>query len=591
MTTGTASSQGNKSGPSLRRNARRLLAEARPHWKLLAFTWVLMGVASLISPLRPWLIQEAFDRYVVQLHLPQLFRFSAGIFGLLMLETLVQFGLSFYSATLGQNIVHRLRTRLMSHLLGFRTRYFDNTPVGTLVTRVVNDLETISGVFSEGFIQVVGDLLKILTALALMLWIDPMLTLVTLIPLPLLLVATNFFKNGVNRAFQEVRNRVAELNTFVQEHVAGMAIVQAFGREKQEMEKFEKLNKAHAQAHIRSIWYYSIFFPVVEVVTALSIGLTVWWVGRQSLLNVSAEASPGRIIAFVLYVNMLYRPMRLLADRFNTLQMGVIAADRVFRLLDSQRHEEESGHRRPASLSGDIRFQNVWFAYHDEHWVLRDISFHIRPGETVAIVGPTGAGKSTLVNLLTRSYPWQKGQIFLDGFPLEEYHSGALRGHMALVPQDVFLFSGSILDNVRLFNPNISEAEIENAARQIGAHDFIKRLPGAYHFNVHERGVMLSAGQRQIISFIRAYVQKPQILILDEATSALDSESEELIRRATLKLTEGRTSIIIAHRLSTVRHAHRILLIHEGRIAESGSHEALLKSGGLYSRLVQLQLT
>lgn len=579
-----------KQGPSVRVTSRRLLREADPEKRLFLFTLALMVMASLLAPVRPWLIQEAFDHYVVYLDIPLLLQTSAVILALLLVETLVQFGVSYASATLGQSIVHRLRSRLFSHVLGFRLRFHDHTPVGTTVTRVVSDLETIASVFSEGFIQVAGDLLKIGAALALMLWIDPILTLVTLIPLPILIVATRFFKNGINKAFQEVRNRVAELNAFVQEHVAGMAIVQAFNREQQEMEKFDRLNKAHARAHIKSIWYYSVFFPVVEVVTALSIGLAVWWVGREALVSVGADASPGKIISFVLYVNMLYRPMRLLADRFNTLQMGVIAADRVFRLLDNEQQREPVGAFVPTQIQGDIRLENVWFAYTDEHWVLRDISLHIRPGETVAIVGPTGAGKSSLISLLTRSYAYQKGRIWLDGRPLEDYDPSALRRRMALVPQDVFLFSGSILDNIRLFNPAIPEEEVIEAARVIGAHEFIMRMPGGYHFNVRERGAMLSAGQRQIIAFIRAFVHKPDILILDEATSSLDVESENLIRRATEIITRGRTSLLIAHRLSTVRHAHRILLLHQGRIAEAGTHEELLQAGGLYQRLVRLQL-
>jgi len=578
-----------KENLSTLKTAGRLLKEAGPLKALFLQTVILIIVSSALSPIRPWLIQVTFDDYILTGNRQGILQMTVLIFILLIFESVVQFFQSYRSAILGQNIVFNIRNKLYKHVLKFKMQYFDNTPVGTVVTRVVNDLETIGGVFSEGFIQIIGDLLKIATALVLMFWIDPVLTLVSLIPLPILIIATNIFKNGVNKAFQEVRTRVAELNAFVQEHIAGMAIVQAFAREVQELDKFKKLNKAHEQAHIKSIWYYSIFFPVVEVVTAISIGLAVWWVGRESLITVHPELSGGKIISFVLYINMLFRPMRQLADRFNTIQMGIIASDRVLRLLDSERHRDVQGHLSPVSLKGEIIFDKVNFAYHDQHWILKNISFHVRPGEKVAIVGPSGSGKTTLINILTRFYPYQSGKILLDGNLLTDYDPEFLRKHIGVVLQDVFLFSGSILDNVRLFDPQISEDDVKAAAQEIGVLEFINRLPGGLHFNVRERGVMLSAGQRQIVSFVRAYVQKPEILILDEATSSLDNESENLIRHATEKITQGRTSVIIAHRLSTIRHADRILVINQGRLEESGSHEELMAKSGLYSKLIKIQ--
>jgi len=578
-----------KENLSTLKTAGRLLKEAGPLKALFLQTVILIIVSSALSPIRPWLIQVTFDDYILTGNRQGILQMTVLIFILLIFESVVQFFQSYRSAILGQNIVFNIRNKLYKHVLKFKMQYFDNTPVGTVVTRVVNDLETIGGVFSEGFIQIIGDLLKIATALVLMFWIDPVLTLVSLIPLPILIIATNIFKNGVNKAFQEVRTRVAELNAFVQEHIAGMAIVQAFAREVQELDKFKKLNKAHEQAHIKSIWYYSIFFPVVEVVTAISIGLAVWWVGRESLITVHPGLSGGKIISFVLYINMLFRPMRQLADRFNTIQMGIIASDRVLRLLDSERHRDVQGHLSPVSLKGEIIFDKVNFAYHDQHWILKNISFHVRPGEKVAIVGPSGSGKTTLINILTRFYPYQSGKILLDGNLLTDYDPEFLRKHIGVVLQDVFLFSGSILDNVRLFDPQISEDDVKAAAQEIGVLEFINRLPGGLHFNVRERGVMLSAGQRQIVSFVRAYVQKPEILILDEATSSLDNESENLIRHATEKITQGRTSVIIAHRLSTIRHADRILVINQGRLEESGSHEELMAKSGLYSKLIKIQ--
>lgn len=417
------------------------------------------------------------------------------------------------------------------------------------------------------------------------------MTLITLIPVPILIFATNVFKNGIKKSFTEVRNKVAELNAFVQEHIVGINIIQIFNKEDQEMKKFQDINHQHRAAHIKSIWYFSIFFPVVEVITAISIGLVVWY-GAGDMLDkiaVNQDASPGTIISFVLYIYILYRPMRQIADRFNTLQMGVVSAERVFAIFDQEHTLKNEGTKDAQGIKGKIDFNNVFFAYNDEDYVLKGISFHAQPGEKIALIGATGSGKTSIINLISRFYEYNSGEIKIDGTAIEDYELESLRKSVSVVLQDVFLFSDSILNNITLFDPNISEEEVIEASKLIGTHEFIMKLPGAYHFNVKERGGLLSAGQKQLISFLRAYVHKPKILILDEATSSVDTESEIMIQKATEIITEGRTSIIIAHRLSTIRHSNRILVLNHGEIIEEGTHDSLMALGGQYKKLIELQ--
>jgi ATP-binding cassette subfamily B protein len=466
-------------------------------------------------------------------------------------------------------------------------KYFDRNPIGMLITRVVSDIETIASVFTEGIVIVFGDLLQLSVVLFVMFYTDWQLSLICISTIPLLLIATNIFKNGIKSAFQDVRNQVARLNTFVQEHISGMSVIQVFSREEEELKKFKAINREHAAAHIRSVWHYSIFLPVVEILSAVSLGLLIW-LGADGVMD--GRFTVGNLIAFTMYVNMLFRPIRTLADRFNTLQMGMVSSERVFKLLDeTDALEPESGKIIPENLNGDIEFRNIWMAYKDDDWVLRDLSFSVKRGTTVAIVGATGSGKTTIINLVNRFYEYQKGEILLDGLPLYDYDISFLRSEIAVVLQDVFLFSDSIANNISLNNPEITQQMIEQAAHEVGADEFIRKLPGGYAFNVMERGSMLSAGQRQLIAFIRAYLYNPAILVLDEATSSVDAETEDLIRIATEKLTRNRTSIIIAHRLATVQKADQIIVMDKGQVLELGNHQELLAKNGKYRKLYELQ--
>ncbi len=565
---------------------RRIFRYAIPYRSIFVKSIILTVLLAALAPLRPWLIQYTVDSYILLNDFKGLVNMSFIMVGLLLIQTFVQYYHTFYTNVLGQSVIKDLRINVFNHISGLRLKYFDRTPIGQLITRTVSDLETIADIFSEGLIVIVGDILQVVAIIAVMLYTDWELTLVVLIPMPLLMAASYVFKEAIKSAFQEVRTQVANLNTFLQEHISGIRIIQYFARENQEMRKFKKINALHRDAHIRSNWYYSIFFPVVEIISALSIGLLVWYGSKSIIEN---DISPGVVVSFIMYINMLFRPIRELADKFNTLQMGMVGAERIFKVLDTDEKTENNGTLKPDVLRGDIEFKNVWFAYNDENWVLKDISFHVKPGETLALVGATGAGKSSVINILNRFYEINKGSVLVDGRDIREYDLNNLRSHIATVLQDVFLFSDTIGNNINLNNQEISREKLISAAQEVGAHEFIEKLPGGYDYDVMERGATLSAGQAQLISFIRALVYNPQILVLDEATASVDTETEELIRHAINKLMEGRTSIVIAHRLSTIQNANRIIVLDHGEIREMGTHQQLLKLDGYYKRLYNLQ--
>ncbi len=565
----------------------RVFSYAGPYRTQLYSTFVLTLVLAFLGPLRPLMIQYTLDAYVANFDLGGLKMMTWIMLGMLFLEGLLQFYYSWLTNFLGQAVIFDVRTKLFSHIAHLRLKYFDNTPIGTLVTRVISDIETLADVFSEGFLVIIGDILRLVVAMVVMLVVDWRLALISISTVPLLLLSTRWFKNAIKSSFQDVRNAVSSLNAFLQEHITGMSIIQIFNREKEELDAFMKINANHRDANNRSVWAYSVFLPVVEVLSAVSIGLVVWW-GSKNVLE--GSVTPGSIVAFIMYINMLFRPMRDLADKFNTLQMGVVSSERIFKVLDTQEVIQNKGNKGADQIEGGIAFQQVWFAYNREDWVLKGVDFSVGKGEKLAIVGATGAGKSSIINLLTRYYEYNKGEILVDDVNIRNYDLASLRQNIAAIPQDVFLFSGSIADNISLRNPDLSKKAMEEAAKAIGAHEFIEKLPGAYDFDVKERGNMLSVGQRQLIAFVRAYLYNPKILILDEATSSVDTESEWLIQTALEKLTQGRTSIIIAHRLATVQFADRILVMDKGEIVEQGSHAELMqKENGAYRRLFELQ--
>lgn len=565
---------------------RRVFRYAYPYRRMFIWSVLLTILLAILAPLRPWLIQYTLDQYILLGDSSGLMNMSLLMLGLLLLQTSVQYFHTFFTNVLGQSVIKDLRVSVFNHISSLKLKYFDRTPLGQLITRTVSDLETIADIFSEGLIVIIGDVLQVLAIIAVMLYTDWELTLVVLIPMPFLIVASYVFKEAIKSAFQDVRTQISNLNTFLQEHISGIRIIQYFAREDQEMRKFKEINAKHRDAHIRSNWYYSIFFPVVEIISAISIGLLVWY-GSKSII--SNQISPGVVVSFIMYINMLFRPIRELADKFNTLQMGMVGAERIFNVLDTNERTENKGTHQPVLVKGDIEFKNIWFAYDDENWVLKDVSFHVKPGETLALVGATGAGKSSTINILNRFYEVNKGAILLDGVDIRDYELNYLRSTIATVLQDVFLFSDSIANNINLNNQEISREAIIKAAKDVGAEEFINRLPGGLDYNVMERGATLSAGQAQLISFIRALVYNPQILVLDEATASVDTETEELIQNAITKLMEGRTSIVIAHRLSTIQNADRIIVLDQGEIKEMGSHQALLKLNGFYKRLYDLQ--
>ncbi|HWN88125.1 MAG TPA: ABC transporter ATP-binding protein [Chitinophagaceae bacterium] len=568
---------------------KRVMRFAAPYKKRFYWSIVLAIILAVFTPVRPILIQITVDKYI-----------SGGIWKWVLIITIIQIaflflesGLRFYfsyiTAWLGQNVVKDLRVKVYKKILSLNLSQFDKTPIGTLTTRTVDDIERINDVFADGFIPIVADLLSIICVLSYMFWADPKLTLIALIPFPILLLATYYFKESVNKSFHRVRNAVAQLNAFVQEHITGMQVVQAFAAEDREFEKFKNINKEHRNANVHAIWAYSIFFPIVEIVLATSIGLIVYETSQEAVIL--KQSQQGTLMAFILCLNLIFRPLRVIADKFNVLQMGMVASERVFKVLDNEDHLQPSpiDAYKPAHIKGKIGFENVVFGYNPGSPVLKNVSFAVNPGETVAIVGHTGSGKTTIISLLNRLYHIQSGEIKIDDVNIEKYDIERLRKSVGVVLQDVFLFSGSIIDNITLRNPDIPRENVIEAAKLIGMHDFIMMLPGNYDFNVMERGATLSLGQRQLLSFIRALLYNPSILILDEATSSVDTESEMMIQNAIDKLIAGRTSIVIAHRLSTIRKASKIIVLDKGEVKEIGTHEELISREGYYQKLYQLQ--
>ncbi len=567
---------------------KRLLAFTKPYRAVFYFVAFAAIIMSGLAVLRPYLLELAIDNSMVPKDGEGFMKYIILMIVVLMLEVIFQFAFIFYTNWLGQSVIRDMRQKLFRLMVSFKMKYFDKSAVGRLTTRAVNDVETISSIFSEGLFMIISDLLKMVVIAGFMVYQSWRLSLIVFIVLPFILYATRVFQKAMKAAFEDVRNQVANLNTFVQERITGMKIVQIFTREKKEYERFQEINKDHRKAWIRTVWYNSIFFPIAETTGAVATGLVVWYGG----LNVigGGVITLGIITAFIQYAEMLFRPLRQIADKFNTLQMGMVAANRVFGILDTKSHIADNGTVDYKSTAGEIEFKNVRFGYNEDEEVIKGISFKANPGETVAIVGATGAGKSTIINLLNRFYEINSGDILIDGIPLKDYKLASLRGQIAVVLQDVFLFADSILNNITLNNPNISEAEVIAAAKEIGVHKFIQSLPDGYHYNVKERGSMLSSGQRQLISFLRAYVSKPSILVLDEATSSVDSYSEELIQNATDKITKGRTSIVIAHRLATIKKADKIIVMDHGKIVEEGTHKELLKlENGFYRNLYEVQ--
>ena len=580
---------------------KRLISYARPYKKLFLLAVSCTFLLTILGPARPLIIGNMVSNHIAiednatqivkDQHASSLLFWTSIVIGMLVLEGILQFFGSYLSNLLAQSIIKDLRQKLVGHILSFRMRYFDKTPIGSLVTRVVSDLEAITEVFSAGLMDIAGDLLSLTVVLSLMFYTNWELSLMTLVPIPILLLATRIFARAMRKSFQLERNQVNKLNTFVQERITGMAIVQMFNREKQEYANFEEINKGHRQAHVNAVWANSIFFPVVEMLSSLSIALLLVWgavkVGGKTQSEI--KNMYGEIIAFTLWIHQLYRPIRQLADKFNILQRGTVRAERVFEILDLEDNIQDAGKKVNLNFNQAIKFDHVSFAYNEPNFVLKDINLNIEAGTTVAFVGATGAGKSTIVNLLGRFYEYQKGEIYIGDVNIKEIELSYLRRNIAIVLQDVFLFSDTIHNNITLGDESISREQVIQAAKEVGVHDFISRLPNGYDYEVGERGGVLSVGQRQLLAFIRAYVYNPSILILDEATSSIDNESEELIQNATERLTEGRTSIVIAHRLSTIQKADKIVVLDQGEIKEYGTHSELLQQDGFYKNLYDMQ--
>ncbi len=576
----------------------RVMHYVKPYNKTFVTAIFLTIFLAAVAIVQPILIQKTLDNYILKDDYDGLLVMVAILMAQLIVQTAAQYYQTYITNWLGESVIRDLRIDIFNHITSLRLKFFDRTPIGVLITRTVSDLETIADIFSEGLISIMGDMLLVVAIIATMLYMDWRLALVTLIPMPLFFVATYIFKEAIKSSFQEVRTQVAHLNTFLAEHISGISVIQYFAREDQEMRKFVSVNEKYRNANIRSNWYYSIFFPVVEILFAICMGLLVWY-GAQRILsdqqlvwlsNNHQPVTPGTIVAYIGMLNLMFRPIRQLADKFNTLQMGMVGADRIFKVLDTQEVAENNGTINTGRIQGDIKFEQVWFAYNEENWVLKDINFHVKPGETLALVGATGAGKSSTINILNRFYEIGKGRVMVDDTDIHDYDVNYLRAQIATVIQDVFLFTDTIANNISLNNQTITRDQVIAAAKDVGAHEFIQRLPGGYDYNVMERGSTLSAGQAQLISFIRALVYDPAILVLDEATSSVDTETEILIQNAINKLMQGRTAIVIAHRLSTIQNADRIIVLDHGEIKEMGTHQELLKiEHGYYRKLYDLQ--
>lgn len=567
---------------------KKLMRYVRPYRVTYYFVLLAAILLSGFSTLTPYLLKVTVDDYIRPKDYDGIVLFTGFMLGALLMEVLFQFLFVFFANWMGQQVIRDIRVSLYKKIIHFRMAYYDKSAVGRLVTRSVNDIETIASIFSQGLFMIIADILKMLLVIGIMIAINWQLSLIVFSILPIIMYATRLFQKSMKKAFEEVRLQVANLNSFVQERISGMKIVQLFHREQEEISSFMQINEKHKKAWLKTVWYNSIFFPVAEISSSVTIGLLVWYGGLRVVTD--GSISLGEIFLFIQMSQMLFRPLRQIADKFNSLQMGMVAAERIFDILETEAQIPDTGQHTALSVQGKITLKDLRFSYLPGEEVLRGISVTIQPGETVAIVGATGAGKSTIINLLSRFYDYDSGDILIDSYSIRDIKLDALRQHVGVVLQDVFLFSDSIFNNITLHNPEITEAQVIAAAKEIGVHDFISSLPGGYHYNVKERGVMLSAGQRQLIAFLRAYLSNPSILVLDEATAAIDSYAEELIQNATAKITAGKTSLIIAHRLATVKNADRILVMEQGEIVESGNHKTLLEiEGGVYAQLYKVQ--
>ena len=566
----------------------RVIAFAKPYKKQFIIATISAILLSFLGPIRPMLINYAIDNFIIISDPENLLKITVLLIALLFCEGFIQFFYIYLSTWIGQNVILDLRKKIFKHIVSLKMSYFDKTPIGTLVTRAVSDIETIADIFSQGLLVIIAELLKLVIVIFFMFYTDWRLSIIALLTIPVLLVATAWFKRNIKASFQAVRDKVSSINSFVQEHIVGMNIVQIFNREKAEFEKFKQINSEHRDAHLRSIFYYAVFFPVVEVLSAVSIGLVVWY-GGEGIIS-GKDITIGEIIAFILFIQMMFRPIRQLADRFNVLQMGIVGSERVFRVLDTDDKINDEGKIEVADLNGEISFENVWFRYKKDQWILKNLNFNIESGKFLALVGHTGAGKSSIIRILNRFYEIEKGKIKIDNISIDDLTLNSLRDNIALVQQEVFLFSDSILNNISLYQENILKSDIIKASKEIGVHDFIMSLPNGFDYVVGERGVTLSSGQRQLIAFLRVYIRNPKILILDEATASIDSSTEALLQNALLKLSKNRTTIVIAHRLSTIVNADKILLLDEGAILEQGNHKSLLDLKGEYFKMYENQV-